>query len=136
MSTVGILLGVILLGVGLTPIIWPFTRRDYRWRALDNQDLAERQCGRLQMLYEQCIASIRDLDDDHGMGKIDAAFYQRERQLWIDRAAAVLNAVKQLDTGAQPQAAMQDAEDAMQGATVPDDIEAMIDRYKDARSSA
>jgi hypothetical protein len=48
--------------------------------------------------YERTLVAIRDLDEDYTTGKIDAAAYARERELWVQRGIAAL---RMLDAAGQ-----------------------------------
>ncbi|MBX3082704.1 MAG: hypothetical protein KF716_13785 [Anaerolineae bacterium] len=47
----------------------------------------------LNAAYERALVAIRDLDEDFSTGKIEAEAYQRERELWLQRGIAALQAL-------------------------------------------
>lgn len=94
MSTVGFIVGVVLVAVSLFAVLQPLLQRSKR---LDAQSLIiERQHDHLLRFYEQCIASIRDLEEDHAMGKLITAEYETEREQWVQRAERVLKALHEI----------------------------------------
>jgi hypothetical protein len=56
-----------------------------------------RQRVRAQAYYERVVRNIRDLDDDHSIGKIAAEEYQTEREIWVQRGSVVLKLLDDLD---------------------------------------
>ena len=55
--------------------------------------LLEKQRERLLIYYERVLRNIRDLDEDHALGKIDEDEYTREREEWAQRGVQVLQAL-------------------------------------------
>ena len=47
--------------------------------------------------YKQLLSSIHELDDDYASGKIDAAYYQTEREGWMQHGIQMLVAIDKLD---------------------------------------
>jgi cytochrome c-type biogenesis protein CcmI len=80
-----------------------------RSKAKNELEAKQKQIERLWMFYEQALSNIRDLEDDHATGKINAEDYQREREEWTQRGIALLKALDTLDadsimTSAAPEA--------------------------------
>jgi len=57
--------------------------------------LIARQRQRLGVYYDRVLANLRDLDEDHALGKIEPALYAADRALWVERG---IQALKALDT--------------------------------------
>lgn len=49
-----------------------------------------RRRAALQQQYEQVLATLSDLDEDHLTGKLDDAAHAQERERWLQRGAALL----------------------------------------------
>lgn len=47
----------------------------------------------LRASYERIKSTLRDLDDDYALGKLDDAAYQAERERWLTEGARVLAAL-------------------------------------------
>lgn len=52
---------------------------------------AAKQREALQMLYERTLNNIRDLDEDHSLGKMPSDTYQVEREEWVQRGVQLLS---------------------------------------------
>lgn len=84
----------------------------------------DKQRERLLVYYERVLRNIRDLDEDHALGKIEPEAYTQERETWAARGVQVLKA---LDTLAeQPIIAPTVVEDAAIDHAIDDAIEAAV----------
>lgn len=92
--------------------------------------LREKQRERLLVYYERVLRNIRDLDEDHALGKIATGEYQPERERWAARGVQVLKALETLDE--QPMIAPTSADDAAIDHAIDDAIEAAV---RDVRRS-
>src|SRR5690606_5047570 len=106
MSTEGLIVGIFLTALVLIFIGMPLVRRE----KVQGDPLAEKQRERLLVYYERVLRNIRDLDEDHALGKIADAEYQRERELWAARGVQVLKALDTLSD--QPMIAPTAADDS------------------------
>lgn len=123
MSSAGWLIGLILIAVVLLLVIAPLLGRG-RQRP---DALSDRQRERLRVYYDRALRNIRDLDEDHALGKLDEDEYTAERAYWSERGIQALKALDQIATlNAGGSAAVDGAAIA---ASAPDD--AAIDRAID-----
>lgn len=68
-----------------------------------------RQRVRAQAYYERVVRNIRDLDDDHSIGKIATEEYQTEREIWVQRGSVVLKLLDDLEQTPLTSASADDA---------------------------
>ncbi|MFW5691430.1 MAG: hypothetical protein ACOCXZ_02905 [Chloroflexota bacterium] len=100
MTTTGLLIVAVMVFGGLAVVLLPF------WdggTADDETEAARRrahQIERLQALYAQCVASIRDLDADYAAGRLAADDYQTARDQWSRRGVQALQVLHALEDGA------------------------------------
>jgi hypothetical protein len=87
MSLMGLLIGLVLLTVVVLFIAAPVLRAS-RPSQVSPSNL---QRERVLAYYERVVGAIRDLDEDHALGKIDVSAYQRERALWAERGVQALS---------------------------------------------
>jgi hypothetical protein len=129
MSIEGVVLGFIILSIVALVVALPLLRRD----APFDQQAAQvaRQRERAQLYYERVLRNLRDVDEDHALGKLDDASYHQEREAWAQRGVQVLKALDALEAGAL--IAAKDADDAQIDRTLDDAVEAAIAKYR-ARS--
>lgn len=126
MSTTGLLFALVVTCVSLAWLALPIISVR---RVHDASAPARKLRDELLTTYERVLASIRDLDEDYQMGKLDAETYETERTQWMQRGSAVLHQIEQV-TLSEPE----------KGAETPkttdldDAVEAMIARY--ARSAS
>jgi|SRR5690606_6093248 len=92
MSTEGLIVGIFLTALVLIFIGMPLVRRE----KVQGDPLAEKQRERLLVYYERVLRNIRDLDEDHALGKIADAEYEQEREVWAARGVQVLKALDTL----------------------------------------
>jgi len=89
MSPGGLIFAAVLVTVVLLIVMWPYVQHSTVTAA---DALASRQRDRLKVYYERALLNIRDLDEDHALGKLDAAEYAVERELWTQRGVQALKA--------------------------------------------
>lgn len=122
MSVEGLLFAFILVAmVGL----WVFYPLFMARRSIDAQNSQQRE--RLLTLYAQTLRNIRDLDEDHATGKINADEYQHEREDATQRGIALLKALDSLEA----QGIM--TPDTQADASIDDAIEAAVAAYRAQR---
>ena len=127
MSIEGLILGFVVLGVVILFVALPLLRRD---APFDRQALQiARQRERAHLYYERVLRNLRDLDDDHTLGKLDDAVYHQERALWAQRGVQVLKALDALEAGAL--IAAKDADDAQIDRSLDDAVEAAVAAYRE-----
>jgi len=129
MSLAGIVAALVLLALGAVWIVLPLFR-DGRWHSRQ-QSLTDKQYQRLRVYYRQVKNTIRDLDEDFEVGKLAAAEYQQERELWAERGVQILKAIDEFDhrrgfvqPAASHDAAINDAIDAAIEAAVAERLKA------------
>ncbi len=109
MSTAGIIFGATLTLAVLIVIGLPFV-----WRQRDIT--AGQTVDELEAHYERVLINIRDLDEDHALGKISDDFYQSQRQKFTAEGVELLQALD----AATPT-------DTETTATDEDDLDALIE---------
>lgn len=62
----------------------------------------QRQRDALLVYYQQVTGTLRDLDDDAQSGKLDMAAYEEEREKWMQRGVAVLQAIEEFEKRTAP----------------------------------
>lgn len=126
MSLPGLLFALLLTAFVLMWIVTPMLQRQ---RVTPSDDaLLEKQRERLLLYYERVLRNIRDLDEDHALGKTDAEEYQQEREEWAQRGAQVLQA---LDTLLRREVlAATPAENSAVDSAIDDAIESAIQRHR------
>lgn len=62
----------------------------------------QRQRDALLVYYHQVTSTLRDLDDDAQAGKLDMAAYEEEREKWMQRGVAVLQALEEFEKRTSP----------------------------------
>ncbi|MBK9750178.1 MAG: hypothetical protein IPO91_25860 [Chloroflexi bacterium] len=122
MSIEGVVFGLFMIAVVALLIALPLFSRP------QTDQLADKQRERLQLYYERVLRNLRDLDEDHALGKIEDDAYGAERALWVDRGVQVLKA---LDVPAErAMIAPTPADDVAVDRAIDDAIEAAIQRYR------
>jgi hypothetical protein len=126
MSLPGLLFALLLTAFVLMWLVAPMLQKQ---RATPSEDaLLDKQRERLLLYYERVLRNIRDLDEDHALGKTDADEYQQEREEWAQRGAQVLQA---LDTLPKREViAATPAEDRAVDSAIDDAIESAIQRQR------
>ncbi len=125
MSIQGLLFALLLALFLLAWIVMPLFQRD---TPPQEDPLLDKQRERLLVYYERVLRNIRDLDEDHALGKMDEAEYTREREEWSQRGVQVLQA---LDTLKEREViAPTPADNTAVDHAIDDAIEAAIRRYR------
>ena len=94
MSTEGLLLSLGLLAVTVLLVFMPIIGRRQR---VDAATLAQqKRREELLVRYERALTSIRDLDADYEMGKIQPDDYEAERTRWSEIGVETLQALDAL----------------------------------------
>lgn len=93
MSIIGLSIAVIMTLILLVFVLVPFMRYSGR----TNIAFMNRQRERALTYYERVLGNIRDLDEDHTTGKINAEDYQSEREVWMQRGVRLLKMIDELD---------------------------------------
>lgn len=124
MPTTGTL--IVIGGITIAGLLWlvlPFFGRDEPTQ----NELEQKQIERLLMYYEQVMATLRDLEEDHITGKLTDADYHEEREAWTARGVKVLSAINEVST--LPPAALPQQQQARRQpqAEAHDDIDAAIE---------
>ena len=135
MSTTGIIFALLLALFVLMWILLPLLSKSRSETdstvddpAAGQDALVEKQRERLLIYYERVLLNIRDLDEDHALGKIDDADYQKEREDWAQRGAQALQALDTLP--AKEVIAPTPADDAAVDSAIDDAIEAAVRQYR------
>lgn len=130
MSLAGLIGALILTGLVIAFITAPFMRR----RADSGKEAAASlQRERVLAYYERVLRNVRDLDEDHALGKLDEADYQRDRALWTDRGVQALKLLDQLDAGSAGVSASSDA--AELDAAVERAVQAAVEKLRTAQEA-
>ncbi|MFQ3535246.1 MAG: hypothetical protein SNJ58_05165 [Aggregatilineales bacterium] len=82
-------------------VLWiaaPLLRHKPRFAEHADDVLVER----LQQHYERVLASLRDLEEDFALGKLDQARYQAERQRWLAQGVEVLAELDRIGALSKP----------------------------------
>jgi hypothetical protein len=122
MSIEGLILGFIVLSVVLLVVVAPLLGRATPYDGAAAQ--VARQRERAQLYYERVLRNLRDLDEDHALGKLGDADYTQEREVWAQRGVQVLRALDALEAGTL--IAAQGAEDAEIDRSLDDAVEAAV----------
>lgn len=120
MSTLGFVIGLAGIILGLVYIFWPLVIR-----AQASETQIER--ARLNAEYAQIVHTIRELDDDHHHGKVAPHVYAEARDKWLAQGTRVLQALDALPTSADERKSWTDEQ-------FGDHIEAEIERYRFAQA--
>lgn len=88
MSIPGIVAGVALALLVLVLLALPYLRRAAEAPQAD--EAAQKQHDRVLAYYDRVLQNLRDLDEDHALGKLNADDYARDRELWARRGAQAL----------------------------------------------
>lgn len=96
MSITGLVIALILAAAVLVIVLAPLLTHRPKTESVDDA-LAVRQRERLNAYYERALRNLRDLDEDHALGKIEPALYQSDRALWVERGVQALKALDSLD---------------------------------------
>ena len=122
MSSEGVMFGLFMIVVVTLLVALPLFSR------AQADPLADKQRERLQLYYERVLRNLRDLDEDHALGKIEEDAYAEERAVWVDRGVQVLKA---LDVPTErAMIAPTSADDVAVDQAIDDAIEAAIEKYR------
>ncbi len=125
MSLPGLIFALLLALFVLVWIVMPLFQRETQ----SAQDpLLDKQRERLLIYYERVLRNIRDLDEDHALGKMNEDDYTREREEWAQRGVQVLQALDTIDQ--RELIAPTPADDTAVDDAIDDAIEAAIQRYR------
>lgn len=91
MSVSGLAFAFFLTLAAIGLIIAPLLRPA---RTLDDPHASRRE--KLRLRYEQAVRNVRDLDEDHALGKIADEAYAADRALWLERGVQMLKALDAL----------------------------------------
>ncbi|MFN8527750.1 MAG: hypothetical protein U0670_03970 [Anaerolineae bacterium] len=97
MSIAGLVIGLGLITVTIVIAVLPLLGRQNR-----TDTAIERQRERLIAYYERALRNVRDLDEDHDLGKIGDSDYAAERETWMQRGVQALKTLDQIDAQASP----------------------------------
>lgn len=92
MSIVALLIALVGFAVVGVFIAAPLFERARHPEAAD-ADAPSVQRAELTATYERIKTTLRDLDEDHALGKLDDASYRVEREHWLTEGARVLAAL-------------------------------------------
>jgi type II secretory pathway component PulM len=95
-SVPGLIAALALTALVILFIAAPFWRRS---QASTAQAAADLQRERVLAYYERVLRNMRDLDEDHALGKLDEAGYQRDRALWAEKGVQALRLLDTLEAG-------------------------------------
>jgi hypothetical protein len=133
MSIAGIIAGIVLLVVTLFVLAQPFLQQRRNQQSELTAALAQKQRDELLTSYERVLATIRDLDEDHNMGKLAPETYQQERAYWMEQGILLL---QQLEPNADAlnteSSAVAQAETPEADKALDDAIEKAIAEYRKA----
>ncbi len=116
MTASGLIVSLILLVICVLWIALPFLRTSKNGES----QAAAKQRESLQMLYERTLNNIRDLDEDHSLGKMPSYTYQVEREEWVQRGIQLLSKLDVL----MPKVSESSAKTSK---VVPADVDAQIE---------
>ena len=100
MSPTGLIASILLLTLVIVIVALPFFQMMRQKSAVD--DAAMKQQDGVIAYYERALQNIRDLDEDHALGKISEASYRQDRELWTQRGVQALKLLDQLAESSEP----------------------------------
>ena len=83
MSIPGLLLALLMALLALAVVAYPLLRGH-------SLPATESQHDDIDARYERALLNIRDLDEDHATGKLDAESYKADREAWVRRGIELL----------------------------------------------
>lgn len=134
MSAAGLLFAFVLASLTLLVIVAPLLIQQ---RRTADTELTQLQRERLQVYYERVLRNIRDLDDDHTVGKVNPDDYAREREYWAARGVQALKALDALDADTPENPipiARTSADSGAVDHAIDDAIEAAVRTARDSQS--
>jgi cytochrome c-type biogenesis protein CcmI len=135
MSAEGLIAALVLTTVAVMIVVLPLL---IRGAEDDEASLSRKQRERLAAYYERVLRNLRDLDEDHALGKLDDADYQYDRAEWLQRGAHVLRALDALEhptETAHIPLARTTADDAAVDRAIDEAVEAAIQAYRNKQGS-
>ncbi len=100
MSPTGLIASILLLTLVIAIIALPFFHTMRQKSAVDTA--AAKQRDGVIAYYERALQNIRDLDEDHALGKISETSYRQDRELWTQRGVQALKLLDQLVESSEP----------------------------------
>ncbi len=126
MSVEGLIVSFIFLSAVVLLVAAPLLRGASNSRSEDIR--THKQHERLLVYYERVLTNIRDLDEDHALGKMLDNDYTPEREEWVQRGIQVLKALDNLQAHSIiPETVI---DDAAVDEAIDDAIEAAIQAYR------
>lgn len=92
MSGGGLIVSIVMLVLGIAWLVLPYRRADKVEREGEREKMRERLT--LSAAYERALLTVRDLDEDYQVGKLSQEAYAAERAHWVERGAALLEALE------------------------------------------
>ena len=130
MSLAGLIGSLILTALVLAFIAAPFLRRR---AGPDRQAAADLQRECILAYYERVLRNVRDLDEDHALGKLDEDDYQHDRAIWTERGIQALKLLDALDAGSSGVSTSSDA--AELDAAVERAVQAAVGKMRAAQEA-
>lgn len=124
MSPEGYIVAIVLTALTLIFVGMPLVGK--KKKQGDSDPLVEKQRERLLVYYERVLRNIRDLDEDHALGKLADAEYEQEREVWAARGVQVLKALDTLAEAAPAMITPTEAEDAAIDHAIDEAIETAV----------
>jgi len=109
MSVGGLLIAFVLTIAVIALIGAPLLRRP--GVSADSETVRRRE--KYGALYDRALRNVRDLDEDHALGKIDPDLYTADRAVWLERgvwALKMLDKVERQASDVPPAPPMTDAD--------------------------
>ncbi|MBK9125797.1 MAG: hypothetical protein IPM16_22085 [Chloroflexi bacterium] len=100
MEPASLIITVLLLLGTVAYVVMPLVRA--RRNIAPKVTELQRQRDALLVYYQQVTGTLRDLDDDAQAGKLDMAAYEEERERWMQRGVAVLQAIEEFEKRTTP----------------------------------
>jgi hypothetical protein len=125
MSLPGIVVGAALVLLVLLVLGLPYLRRSAQAPQADAG--AQKQRDRVLAYYDRVLQNLRDLDEDHALGKLNAEDYARDRERWVQRGAQALQVLDNLESAPLHSTA---------SGELDEEIESMIARARAPRQPA
>ncbi len=112
MSTAGIVAGIIITLIVAVWALWPFFEG---WRK-PTHDYETNTLESAQVHYDRVLTNIRDLDEDHALGKVQADYYHTERAKFVAEGVELLKQIEQFTPQPAPAAADTDLDSMIEAA--------------------
>ncbi len=130
MSVAGLLAALVLVVAVALWVGLPLLRRDDTGGEL-LAGSQQRQRERLQIYYARVLRNLHDLDEDYSTGKLNPEDYAAQRETWVQRGAAVLQALDDLTL--EPRVAAAGADDISTDEALDAAIDSAIEQAVSAR---